>query len=63
MEWGIQSNSKKSMNNQSLEKLHVAGTANRSLRRAQPSRISKDGIALGLRSQFGEVGLLSLFLK
>jgi hypothetical protein len=34
-------------------KLHIVGTANR--------RMSKDGIALGLRSLFGGVGLLSLF--
>ena len=35
--------------------LHMVGTANR--------RISKDGIALGLRSLFGGVGLLSLIHK
>ena len=35
--------------------------ANRSLRRAQPNRISKSRFAPGLRSHFGGVGLLSFF--
>ena len=32
-------------------------------RRIMNRRISKGGFALGLRSQFGEVGLLNLFYK